>query len=121
MTSFEGKTQMKIILQLSRCNFSVISFGFLVWYCCQFSYLYLPAAGNKIVYTPRSGTNREKQYHIKDNDADFSRGITFRPSISSFPRSFPSVFQRKFGKRSVGNRHQKSYSRADKYQRNWVP
>ena len=54
----------------------------------------------------------------KENGADFLRGITFHPSISSFPQYLLSIFRQKIGKRSVGNGHQKSYSRADIYQSN---
>ena len=86
-------------------------------YCHQFSYLYLPAAGNGIVYKPRSGTNRERQYHFKERLCRLLREITFHPSISFFPLSLLSIFRQKVRKRSVGNRHQKSYSRADLHQR----
>ena len=65
----------------------------------HFSYLYLFLAGNRIVYTPSQGTNREKyfkNYNIKFKMPTLAaNNQLFHPSLPSWDALFPS-FERKW-------------------------
>ena len=90
-------------------------------YFC-FSYLYLSLAGNIIVYTPNQRTNREEYFnHIIYQRKRYRlwREMNTFPFIFPFTDRVFSIFgKKKVRVRSMGNGHQKDFSRADITNRN---